>query len=358
MCAVASAADSVIVMMKPVAANPSRHNTSALPRQRGSSFSRIGDAPLPVRAELRDAAVHRQRAEEREQHEDERGERREEAGGEKRDPGLVAERREVIDPGQAHHLPPGGLVGLGLALGRADALEKPGGTGPAAAPEDLVAWVRFRRVRPPASSSSSVASLNSPSHFATTTVARQLPMTLVIVRAMSISSSTPRMSVMPSSGRPYDRERAGEDDERRARHAGDALARQHQRQQHRDLLADRQLDARRLRHEHGGERQVERRAVEVEAVAERQHERHDAPGHAEPLEHLHRARQRRLARRGRERDDRRLLHRADELAERHLEHQRDRQEHEEDQERPARAYSVSTSLARLMRTPRPPCPTV
>ena len=28
-------------------------------------------------------------------------------------------------------------------------------------------------------------------------------MTLVIVRAMSISSSTPRMSVTPSSGRPY-----------------------------------------------------------------------------------------------------------------------------------------------------------
>ena len=52
-----------------------------------------------------------------------------------------------------------------------------------------------------ASSSASLASLNSPSHLAMTTVARQLPTTLVIVRAMSMSSSTPRISVMPTSGR-------------------------------------------------------------------------------------------------------------------------------------------------------------
>jgi hypothetical protein len=44
---VASAADSVMVMMKPVAANPSRHSTSALPRQRGSSSSRIEMLPWP-----------------------------------------------------------------------------------------------------------------------------------------------------------------------------------------------------------------------------------------------------------------------------------------------------------------------
>ena len=47
MCAVASAADSVIVMMKPVAAKPSRQSTSALPRQRGSSSSSIEMLPWP-----------------------------------------------------------------------------------------------------------------------------------------------------------------------------------------------------------------------------------------------------------------------------------------------------------------------
>ena len=45
MCAVASAADSVMVMTKSVAANPSRHSTKALPRHRGSSSSSIEMLP-------------------------------------------------------------------------------------------------------------------------------------------------------------------------------------------------------------------------------------------------------------------------------------------------------------------------
>ena len=68
------------------------------------------DAALAVRAHLGDAVVHRQRAEQRDQHEDERRDRRERAGREKGDAGLIAERREVVDAGQAHHLPPGGRV--------------------------------------------------------------------------------------------------------------------------------------------------------------------------------------------------------------------------------------------------------
>ena len=116
-CAVASAADSVMVMMKPVAANPSRHRTSALPRQRGNSFSRIemlpwpcglssatrryiGSAPNSVSSTSTSVAM-----------------RREQAGGEKRDAGLIAERREVVDAGEAHDLPPGGLVARVLACG-------------------------------------------------------------------------------------------------------------------------------------------------------------------------------------------------------------------------------------------------
>ena len=114
-----------------------------------------------------------------------------------------------------------------------------------------------------------------------TTVARQLPTTLTIVRAMSMSSSTPRISVDALERQPVARQGRREDDERSPRHAGDALARQHEREEHRDLLADRQLDARRLRDEDRGERQVERRAVEVEAVAERKDERDDLARHAQ-----------------------------------------------------------------------------
>ena len=47
MCAVASAADSVIVMMKSVAAKPSRTRTKSLPFQNGSSRSSIAIEPSP-----------------------------------------------------------------------------------------------------------------------------------------------------------------------------------------------------------------------------------------------------------------------------------------------------------------------
>ena len=126
-CAVASAADSVIVMTKSVAANPSRHKTTALPFQRGKQLLENRDAALAVRAHPRDPAVHRQRAEQRQQHQDERGDGREEAGGEKRDAGLVGEGREVVDARQAHDAPPRGRVSrLGVrADGFVVTLEKP-----------------------------------------------------------------------------------------------------------------------------------------------------------------------------------------------------------------------------------------
>ncbi len=47
MCAVASAADIVMVMTKSVAANPSRHSTSTLLRQRGSNCSSTAMLPSP-----------------------------------------------------------------------------------------------------------------------------------------------------------------------------------------------------------------------------------------------------------------------------------------------------------------------
>ena len=50
------------------------------------------------------------------------------AGGEKGDARLVAERREVVDAGEAHDLPPGGMVhrgGVGSFRHLTDALKEP-----------------------------------------------------------------------------------------------------------------------------------------------------------------------------------------------------------------------------------------
>ena len=79
------------------------------------------DAALAVRAQLRHPAIHRQGAEQGEQHENDGGDRRQEAGGEEGNAWLVAEGREVVHPGEAHDLPPrSGVVlrrvrGSGLA---------------------------------------------------------------------------------------------------------------------------------------------------------------------------------------------------------------------------------------------------
>ena len=205
-CAVASAADNVMVMMKPVAANPSRHSTRALPRHLGSSSSStemlpcpfglssatrqyIGSAPKSVRRTRTRVAM---------------GES--DAGREKRDSGLVPERREIVDARETHDLPPRGGVNVLCVrpLEISSALEEPLTESP------LVPCRKAKRhvsnqISPRTAAtarSRSLASTNSPSHFATTTVARQFPITFTIVRAMSMSSSTPRMSVTPSSGKP------------------------------------------------------------------------------------------------------------------------------------------------------------
>ena len=103
-------------MMKSVSANPSRIRTNTLPLQRGSSSSSIAIEPWPLRAVLGHLAVDGQRAEQRHAHQHERRDRREEPGGQEGDAGLVAEGREVVDAGEAHHLPPRvrvvGVVGV------------------------------------------------------------------------------------------------------------------------------------------------------------------------------------------------------------------------------------------------------
>ncbi len=76
-CAVASAAERVMVTMKSVATNPSSTRTKSLPCHHGEQPLQHRDGALAVRAFAGDAAVDRQRAEQGQQHEDERGEGRE-----------------------------------------------------------------------------------------------------------------------------------------------------------------------------------------------------------------------------------------------------------------------------------------
>ena len=79
-------------------------------------------------------------------------------------------------------------------------------------------------------------------------------------------------------------------DQARARHAGHALRGYHQHQQHRDFLAERQVDAIGLRDEDRREGHVHHRAVEIERIAERKDEARDARRHAEPVERFERPR--------------------------------------------------------------------
>src|SRR5258705_3710148 len=68
------------------------------------------DRALTIRAGCSHTAVYRKRAEQGEQYEHTRCQRREHASRQKCDAWLVSERGKVIDPSQAHDLPPRVLV--------------------------------------------------------------------------------------------------------------------------------------------------------------------------------------------------------------------------------------------------------
>ncbi len=106
----------------------------------------------------------------------------------------------------------------------------------------------------------------------------------------------------------------GDHHHRAARHAGHALAAQHQDQQHQHLLRDRHVDAESLGDEDRGEGLVHHRAVEVEGVAERQREAHHLLRHAETFELLGQARIGGLAAGRREGQHGRLAHRLQQAA--------------------------------------------
>ena len=70
--AAASAAESVMVMMKSVVAKPSRTSTKTLPRPPGEQLLQHRDAALAVGAGGSDPIVNRQRGEERHEDQDQR----------------------------------------------------------------------------------------------------------------------------------------------------------------------------------------------------------------------------------------------------------------------------------------------
>ncbi len=79
-----------------------------------------------MRAQGGDAAVDRQRAEERERHEDDRRERGEKSRRRESNAGLIPERGEIVHPGQAHDLPPGRGMFVMLGVGGGLAVKEPG----------------------------------------------------------------------------------------------------------------------------------------------------------------------------------------------------------------------------------------
>ena len=115
-CTDASAADRVIVTSHDVTTKPSTTSTKTLPRQNGQQPLEHGHRALPVRALDGHPPVHRQHAEQREGDDQQGRDGRQGAGGEGGDAGQVGQRREVVDAGQAHHLPPG-LRGVRVLVG-------------------------------------------------------------------------------------------------------------------------------------------------------------------------------------------------------------------------------------------------
>ena len=108
--AAASEAEMVIVTTKAVSTKLISTRTRILPchHERSRSSIEIDPSPWGLSAATR---RYMDRAEEGHEHQDQGRHRGEGRGGERGDARLVAEGREVIDAGQAHHLPPGVLVG-------------------------------------------------------------------------------------------------------------------------------------------------------------------------------------------------------------------------------------------------------
>src|SRR5262245_29026791 len=89
------------------------------PTPAGKQVFQHRDRTLAVRTGFGDTPVHRQRPEECQQNQRQRGYWRKRSGGQIGDPGLIAERGKVIYAVQTHYLPPGVRVTLSPLFVRA-----------------------------------------------------------------------------------------------------------------------------------------------------------------------------------------------------------------------------------------------
>ncbi|MCY1302373.1 hypothetical protein D9M70_520240 [compost metagenome] len=117
------------------------------------------------------------------------------------------------------------------------------------------------------------------------------------------------------------RQNGGDNDQRGAWHTGDALARNHEDQQHDDLLFHGERQAVGLRDEQSGKGCIDHRAVKVERIAKRQNEADDTLLHAEIFQLLHDARVGCFAGSGGKTDKHRLAHFPDQAEYVRAEHQ-------------------------------------
>src|SRR5690606_25138957 len=85
---------------------PQQGEDEHLPFPAREKFFEHGKRAVAVRAFFRNAAIHRQSTEQREQYKNESCERRESSDGKQSDSRLISEGREIVHTRQAHHLPP------------------------------------------------------------------------------------------------------------------------------------------------------------------------------------------------------------------------------------------------------------
>ena len=115
-CSAASAAESVLVITKSVAAKPEQREHDDLAGPAAHQPLEHLDRALPVGRHARDVRIDGQRAEQRDQHQHDGRHRREHAGRFEGDRRLIAERAEIVDARQTHDPEPEALVMVAVTV--------------------------------------------------------------------------------------------------------------------------------------------------------------------------------------------------------------------------------------------------
>src|SRR5580704_9406690 len=132
--------------------------------------------------------------------------------------------------------------------------------------------------------------------------------------------------------------RAENNQQRTPRHARRPFTADHQREQHHELLSNRRVHPRRLRHKNQRERLINARAVHIKAVAGGQNEGHRFPRHAEQFHLLERARQSRFGTGGSKSNRQRLGDRVQKWLDRYARQQRYRKQHAQHKKKQRRIH--------------------